>query len=209
MRNNRLRILFSLLGVILIGIAIAFLRIADLGTDPFTTFNLGFSSWLGMRFGTFLILSNALMLIFVFFIARKYIGLGTIFNILLVGNLSDLILSFLQNSLGSIDALGIRVVVSLLSIVLLACGAALYIAADLGVAPYDALPVIAETKSNGRLSFQVTRITLDMLCAIVGGFFFEATLGVSTIIIAFFMGPLIQFFRTRFQQLLKKMEQAS
>lgn len=207
MRNNKARVFFSLIGVILIGIAISFLRMADLGTDPFTTFNLGFSSWLGMRFGTFLIFSNALMLILVFFTARKYIGLGTVFNILLVGNISDLVLSFLQNSFGSIEALGLRIVISLLSIVLLAGGAALYIAADLGVAPYDALPVIAEVKSNGRLSFQVTRITLDMLCAIVGGFLFGATLGVSTIIIAFFMGPLIQFFRTQFQQLLKKLEQ--
>lgn len=208
MRNNKVRVLFSFMGVLLIGIAISFLRLADLGTDPFTTFNLGFSSWLGMRFGTFLVISNVVMLIFVFFTARKYIGLGTVFNILLVGNLSDLVLSFVQHSWGSIDILGMRIIVSLLSIVLLALGAALYIAADLGVAPYDALPVIAETKSNGRISFQVTRIALDIFCAVVGGFIFGATLGVSTIILAFLMGPLIQFFRLRFQQLLKNMEQA-
>lgn len=42
-----------IIGVALIGFAISLLRLADFGTDPFTTMNLGISSFMGVSFGNF------------------------------------------------------------------------------------------------------------------------------------------------------------
>lgn len=47
-----LRILFVIIGVLLIGIAIGMLRLSAFGSDPFTVMNLGFSGLLSWQFGT-------------------------------------------------------------------------------------------------------------------------------------------------------------
>lgn len=207
-RIKQIRLLFSMLGVILIGVAIAFLRIADLGTDPFSTLNLGIHSLTGIRFGTLNILSNLVGLIIVFFTARRFIGLGTVFSILLVGNISDWVLAFFQSQFGDVSSFWLRLLMAVIGIVVVSMGASLYIAADLGVSPVDALPIIIEEKSNGKISFRVARVTLDVLYTVLG-FSFGATVGISTIITSFFLGPLMHFFRTRFQRAFDRIKAPS
>ena len=75
--------------------------------------------------------------------------------------------------------------------------------ADLGVSTYDAIAlIICNTWKKGK--FQYVRIITDHVCVILGvGLFLLAggsvsmiptIAGVGTIITAFFMGPLIEFF---------------
>ncbi|MDZ7835097.1 MAG: hypothetical protein U5K84_06880 [Alkalibacterium sp.] len=86
---KKIKITYSLIGTVFIALAVTTFRLASLGTDPYTTFNLGFSMLFNMEFGIFLMYSSLLMLIYVFFANRALIGIGTIFNIFIVGNLSD------------------------------------------------------------------------------------------------------------------------
>ncbi|GEK92106.1 hypothetical protein [Alkalibacterium kapii] len=50
---KKVKIIYSLLGTIFIAVAVSAFRLASLGTDPYTTFNLGFSNLLNMEFGIF------------------------------------------------------------------------------------------------------------------------------------------------------------
>lgn len=59
-KKQALRITLSLIGVLLIGFSISLSRVANLGTDPFTTFNLGLSSFFDIQFGTYMVISNAI-----------------------------------------------------------------------------------------------------------------------------------------------------
>ncbi len=68
---------------------------------------------------------------------------------------------------------------------------ALYFTADMGVSTYDAVSLILSEKK--RWKFQFCRISSDLFCTIVG-FLFGATVGIGTVVTAFFMGPLIAFF---------------
>src|SRR5690554_6422614 len=141
MNANKLRrILFSLAGVIIIGLAVGLMRIADLGTDSFSTFNLGLSGFFNIQFGTYMIFSNAICLILVFFTARHLIGFGTAFNIVLVGYVSDFTVYLIDTYVGDISSFWLRLLVSAFGITVLAFGAVVYIVAEQGVAPYDALP---------------------------------------------------------------------
>lgn len=81
----------------------------------------------------------------------------------------------------------------------------MYIVAARGIAPFDAIPIIVEERTNGKVSFQTARVVTDIL-AIGIGLAFGATLGVNTLVSGFFMGPLIQFFRTKFSTLLEDLE---
>jgi len=194
---KKIKITYSLIGTVFIALAVTTFRLASLGTDPYTTFNLGFSMLFNMEFGIFLMYSSLLMLIYVFFANRSLIGIGTIFNIFIVGNLSDVFVNQITSLVGPIDGLVIRIIVSVLGILFLSMGAALYIEAKEGVAPYDAMPIILADKAG--LSYRVARVIIDVSITVIG-FLLGAGLGVNTVITAFFLGPFIQFFRDIFQK---------
>lgn len=204
-KKSLIRIVLSFVGVILIGSAIGLSRLADLGTDPYTTFNLGLSALFNLSFGHLIIISNFIGLALVVLMAKHLIGLGTIFNILLVGYVSDLVVNTVQANMTLPTSLFVRVVVTGIGLVVLAIGAALYIVADKGVAPYDAYPIIIEEKASGKVSFRMARVLSDIVCIAIG-FFLGATVGIATVVAGFFMGPMIQFFRTKFEQMLEKAE---
>lgn len=194
---KKIKITYSLLGTILIALAVTSFRLASLGTDPYTTFNLGFSMFLNMEFGIFLMYSSLLMLIYVFFANRALIGIGTIFNIFIVGNLSDVFVNLITDNFGVFESLPIRIFISVLGILFISMGAALYIEAKEGVAPYDAMPIILSEKSG--MSYRLSRVIIDVSITVIG-FLLGAGLGVNTVITAFFLGPFIQFFRDIFQK---------
>src|SRR5699024_11355274 len=100
MHKKWLRILLSFVGVLLIGLSIGVSRLADLGTDPFTTFNLGLSNFFNIQFGTYMIISNAIGLVLVFLTAKHLIGIGTLFNIIMVGYVSDFTVNLLLTQFG-------------------------------------------------------------------------------------------------------------
>lgn len=59
-KKQALRIVLSLLGVLMIGVSISFSRLANLGTDPFTTLNLGLSNFFDISYGTNSVFTNTI-----------------------------------------------------------------------------------------------------------------------------------------------------
>lgn len=89
------------IGVLLIGLSVSFLRMANLRTNPCSTFNLGLSSLLGIQFGTVSLIMNILILLFIWFFARKNIGSGTVINMVFVGYIFDIFTSAFTTTFGS------------------------------------------------------------------------------------------------------------
>ena len=79
---------------------------------------------------------------------------------------------------------------TLIGLILFTLGASLYMAPDLGAAPYDALaPIITQ---RTKLSYRTARITQDVLfmaAAVIA----HGPVGFGTIIVASFTGPLISW----------------
>jgi len=75
----------------------------------------------------------------------------------------------------------------------------LYFTADLGVSTYDIWALVLDKRT--RFPFRFLRIATDLLCVGTGfallGFRTAGVIGVGTIITAFFMGPLIDFFNRK------------
>lgn len=204
-KNLTIRLLYTVFGIILIGFAVAMVRIAALGTDPFTTLNLGFTAATGYRYGITSMFTNILATIFVLFVDKRLIGLGSLLNLLLVGNISDLVVNLFTDTFGPAEAIWIKIIFAALGMLVLAIGAAMNIVANLGVSPYDALPLVGEILGKGKIRFQYARVVLDF-SAVGVGFLLGAKIGVMTIVTAFFMGPLLQFFRIKLFALLQRLE---
>ncbi|SFM18544.1 Uncharacterized membrane protein YczE [Gracilibacillus orientalis] len=185
-----------LIGNLFIGIAVALLRISALGTDPYSTLNLGISGFLSISFGVYQLIFNPLLLVVVFLYYRSLIGIGTIVNMVGIGFISDFIVFGYGIFFDDMSILAIRIALVAIAVIFASLGVALYITPNLGISPYDALAFVIEKISKNKISFPIARITTDILCVAIG-FSFGAIVGVATIILAFFTGPFIQFFRKR------------
>ena len=99
--------------------------------------------------------------------------------------------------------LGGRAILLAAALVPLSLASSLYFTADLGVSTYDAVALVWSEKQS-RIAFPLCRILTDSACVLSGGALcllsgmsfpqLFGSIGVGTVITAFFMGPLIEFF---------------
>jgi uncharacterized membrane protein YczE len=180
--------------------------------DAFTCMNLGISGFLRMSFGTWQLIMNAAILALVFFTARRCIGAGTIVNMVGVGYMADFICWLFQEVWEVNMTLPLRILALVTGSLLAGIGVAFYMAAEMGIAPYDSVALIIEKGTNGKIKFQYARVLSDITVVIVGVAFclrsggdLRLIIGIGTVCNALFNGPLIQFFKVHAAEpLLKK-----
>ncbi len=207
MRKDQLgkRVLMSALGVIICGISVGMFKHAALGVDPFQSLMSGLDAVIPIRFGTLYVIVNLALLTFALALDRRKIGLATLINLFLLGYIAEFSQRVAANLLPS-PALAVRLGLLAVAIVIMCLASAFYFTADLGVSTYDAVALIWSERQR-RLRFPVCRVICDLACVLLGallcrlaGFSFlqiTGEVGVGTIITAFFMGPLIDFFNQK------------
>lgn len=159
------------LGILFIGLCVSFLRLSQFGVDPFSAMNLGISGFIGWSFGTWQLLVNAIILVVVFFQARSCIGAGTIINMVFVGYIADFI-CYVANDVVQIQMnLPLRILALLLAQLMASMGVALYMVADMGIAPYDSVAIIIEKLTHQKIPFHKARILLKAFVKGVRGYF--------------------------------------
>ncbi len=199
---NVKRIGMTLFGVIICAVSVGIFKIAALGVDPFQSFMAGLDALIPIGFGTLYVITNAVLLVFALVFDRHYIGIATFINLFLLGYITQFTYEFLQTVIVN-PTIVTRVICLIVGIVIICFGSAFYMTADLGVSTYDAIAlIIVNTWKKGK--FQYVRIITDVVCVILGCVLFlmsgggpaqiPTIAGVGTIITAFFMGPLIEFF---------------
>lgn len=196
------RILMSVLGVVICGISVGFFKVAAFGVDPFQSFMSGIDKTIPLSFGVLNVVVNALLLLFALIFDRHYIGIATFVNLFLLGFIVEGTIGAIHLVFPSLGSFG-RIAFFAVGFVALCFSSSIYITADLGVSTYDAVAIImAEKWKIGK--FKYIRIATDIVCVLLGtglillggGNFAEVTasVGIGTILTAFFMGPLIDFF---------------
>lgn len=130
-------------GVLFMGFAVAALVLADLGTDPFTTACLAFAARMGWLLGSAELLINAVMFCLVLWQDPHRIGLGTLANMVLVGYTADFF-GWVFRLYGITAPTGgaARFVFMVAALAVFVVAASLYMTADLGTAPYDAMSFV-------------------------------------------------------------------
>ncbi|MCD7744200.1 MAG: hypothetical protein LUI13_02730 [Lachnospiraceae bacterium] len=206
--NFQKRLLMCVLGVVICAVSVGFFKMAAFGVDPFQAFMAGLSSVIPIPFGTLYVIANVILLLFALVADRHYIGLATVVNLFLVGYIVDYSHRVLRWLLPDIGMPG-RILCLLIAIVIMCLASSFYFTADLGVSTYDAVALII-TGTWHRGQFRWVRIVTDLVCVLAGISLYllsggslsgiGAVAGVGTIITAFFMGPLIDFFNRRVAQ---------
>ena len=144
------RILMMLAGILLIGMCVASYRMSGFGVDPFSCMNLGVSGFVGMSFGTWQLIVNALLLVIVWFTVRSCIGLGTIVNMVFVGYTADFLCWVFLDQIGLTVTMPLRIFLLAVGTLFASLGCACYMAAEMGIAPYDSVAFIVTKYTKDR-----------------------------------------------------------
>lgn len=200
------RIMMSVVGVLLCAISVGFFKLAAFGVDPFQSFMSGMDQLIPIEFGTLYVIVNICLLLFALIFNRHYIGIATFVNLFLLGYVVQFTYDILQ--IFFVDpSMSIRIMSFIFGFLLLCFSSSIYMTADLGVSTYDAVAIImSNTWKLGK--FKYIRICTDVVCVIAGIVLFvigggaltkiPTFVGIGTILTAFFMGPLIDFFNCKF-----------
>jgi len=179
-------------GLVLFGLGLALMVIAELGLSPWDVFHQGVSERIGIPIGTVVIITGLLLLVF-WIPLKERIGIGTIANAIVIGLTLDVALLVLPESL---DATAARWLAMLTGVVMVAIGSGFYIGAGLGPGPRDGL-MTGLARITGR-PIGLVRGVLEVAVLIVG-WLLGGTVGVGTLVFAFGIGPLVQFFLNKLQ----------
>lgn len=187
-----------LVAVILMGFSLSLLVMTNFGTDPCSAMNYGISKILGLTFGTYQLIMNLVLLIFVLLFYRSAIGWGTVGNMVLVGYTTDFF-TYVWHDIFHIPydlALTTRVIILVPALLLFVFAAAFYMQSGQGVAPYDAIPFILDDlvkkRNGGKSHFRPIRLSQDLLCTLIG-VFTGGTYGIMTFLMVILLAPTVQF----------------
>lgn len=193
-KNKLIRqIIGVLVGVITMGFGISWLVPCGFGTDGYTALNLAVSGKIGWSLGTWQAFLNCIMFVVVILFDRKLIGIGTVANMILVGYSCDFF-SWIWGMILPADffaPLWIRIAVAVPTLLIFVFAAALYMDMGLGTSPYDALPYILH-KFLSKFSFKAVRVSYDLAFIFIG-YVFGAPFAVITLMMAFLLGPAVEY----------------
>lgn len=140
------RLAFMLPAVLLMGVFVSILVEVGWGTDPASFMNLNIQKVLGLSLGPTEVITYGIMFIFVIFFGAEMIGFGTLANMILIGFVVDFC-RWVWANIGFADFIAnggfaVKLPIFIGAIIFFVIVAAIYMNAQMGVAPYDALPVI-------------------------------------------------------------------
>lgn len=203
------RIAMTFGGVLIAGFSVGMFQFSLMGMDPFQVFAHGIWTQLQhiltsgaprfftdfeespvIGYGIVYMVINMILLVFDFFLDKKKIGIATFINLFLLGYVVDWSHAFWTNLIPN-PSFMVKMVFLIVAIIIMCFASALYFTSDLGVSTYDAIALsLSEQKG---WDFRILRIGGDLICTGLG-FAMGVLPGIGTIITAFFMGPLIEFF---------------
>lgn len=177
------------LGLMIFGLAIAVMRKAGIGLDPWSVFHVGLSEQTGLSFGRITQLIGLVLLGVEFLLFGIRPGLGTILNMLLVGPWVDFY--YAQAWLPEAQGLLWGIAQFMLGVMGVGLASGLYIAARFGAGPRDGF--VLGLAERIKQSIRVTRGGLE-LTVLVLGYLLGGPPGLGTVLFALTVGQFMQFF---------------
>ncbi len=204
-------LILSLLGNIIIALGIAILRVSDMGNDAFSAMTMSVSRITPFDLGGFQILVNIILIIFQLIWGRKYIGIGTIINMFLLGYVVQYSIPIIEMLIGQEGShtFVIQIVIMMAAIFAIALGISLYQKANSGVAPFDFLSLgITEALPT---PYFLNRMVTDASCialALIPWFLgiYEITdchIGIGTVMCVCGLGPFVSLWNTCYERIKK------
>ena len=173
-----------LVGCVVLGLGVAGLLVAALGSDGYSTMINGLSLALGLPFLAVNV-SVGVVLVLLAWLRGHRPGVGTVTQPLVVGSVVSLVLGTVETP----DSLAVRVALLAISLPVLSLGIAAYLAADLGAGPTEVAALALDPPVPFRWSYGVVQGG-----GALAGWVCGAAVGVGTVLVIALIGPLVAWF---------------
>lgn len=170
-----------LVGCVVLGVGVALLLAADLGSDGYSTFVNGLAITTGVDFWI-VNLVVGVVLVALAALRKVYPGIGTVVQVVLVGVTVSVVLDLITTP----DALVSRAALLTAAFPVLALGIALYLGSHTGAGPAEAAALAWDPPVPFKWSYSVVQGG-----GALGGWLLGATVGVGTLAVILLLGPAV------------------
>ncbi|WP_078408807.1 YczE/YyaS/YitT family protein [Priestia abyssalis] len=184
-RETIIRWSFFILGLIVLAFGVALtIKGKDLGIGPWDVFHYGLFLQFGLTIGTWAIIAGFIILLMTSLVTKSLPKIGAVLNMLLLGGFID----FFNYVLPDPESMWVKTAVFTIGVIVIGYGIGLYVAPGLGAGPRDGLMLIIVEKTGWSVKWvrNGTEIIVFFFGWLLGG-----PVGIGTIFIAFFLGPMI------------------
>lgn len=182
-----MRCLFFFVGILVLSLGITLtIKGQMFGVGSWDVLHIGLAKSVGLTIGTWSILLGLAILAFDMMFTKKWPLPGTFLDMFLAGIFIDIFNYWLP----VLDGFWMQLLAYLVGLILLGWGCGMYMVANLGIGPRDTLMLLFVHK----LGWSVTRArtTMEVTVAVLG-FLLGGPIGVGTVLMAFGLGPIVQY----------------
>jgi|TARA_B100001094_G_scaffold315555_1_gene355671 uncharacterized membrane protein YczE len=177
------KLLQVLLGTTLIGTGVALNFSSKLGLGPWGVFHEGISLNTTLSFGS-AIIATGVFVTFLWIPLKQRPGIATFVDIFWIGTVADLVIGLDLDP----ESLLLKWIFVFIGIICIGSGTAIYVGADMGSGPRDGVMVGLESKG---LKIGMARNIIEVT-ALALGWLLGGTVGLSSVVIAISIGPVVQ-----------------
>lgn len=186
------KLFFYVMGISIACMGVTFILKSNAGAGPQDIVLLVLAEKTGFTFGTWVIISQGLFLLFNSFLLKKRPEFESVITMIFWGVMMDFWMEVIFTNLDSwLHSPLLRWGFFLLGVLLIGMGVGIYLTANLPRMPYDGMMVALTERFH--LSLMVSRtileVTFIMIGIIIGG-----KIGVGSIVLVLCIGSIIQFF---------------
>ncbi|MGP4073543.1 YczE/YyaS/YitT family protein [Piscibacillus sp. B03] len=197
MKELSYSILFYIIGMLMLSFGVTMLIKSGLGTGAWDALFYALYDIIGLTVGSWIFIVGVVLMVLNSFLLKARIDYAAVITIFLIGVFIDFWLLIVFPDFIITTTLMSYVLLTI-GIMAMGGGIGMYLQFDFAKNPIDNL-MLAVHKRTG-WSLAVSKSSLEILVMIIA-FILGGPIGIGTIIIAFGIGPFVQFFFKRFQQL--------
>lgn len=198
-----IRILFYIIGLLVTSLGVSLTIKADLGAGAWDALNVGLSTTVGFTVGTWVIIVGIILIVVNALLMKVRPEYLAVIPIFLMGPFIDfwLLIAFPN---WEPEGFVYQLLILSLGLLGLSMGISIYLQAKFPLIPIDNFMVAIKSRLPINLGLAKT---IGEITALLFAFLFKGPIGLGTIIVTFLIGPLIQVFFPRFENLLKRLSE--
>ena len=187
-KETTIRVAAILVGLVMFGVGIGTLFLADLGVGPWDVLHDALAGLIDRQPGT-VIIGLGLVLLVLVAALRQPIGPATVANVVIIGSTVNVLMAVVEPP----SSVAVRALLVAAAPILVALGSMLYLGSGLGTGVRDGLMTALV---DAGFSIRAARTCLEVT-VLVGGGALGGSYGIGTLTFALLVGPLLQVFRHR------------
>ena len=199
MKKNITRsIILAVCGALIMGVGIGMVSKVGIGTVPFTSVTNALSRISGLTLGTITALSNAVLCVIGYILCKKNVGPATVLFMFISKWPVDLGYRYMVSS----DSLFINIILCIISVFVIALGAALFIVSGMGANAYDSVTLGICERLHIPDKFVIVKYAMDGFMFIVA-LFIKGPIGIGTVVSFGLIGLFMKFCQNVLTKTLK------